>query len=1199
MRSVRVTRKVGTARAREPGACYTKRYVEQETINAVLPGPAGQLPVGAWFAGHRILSVVRTDRLGTFHVALLPGEEPEDEEEEPDPPEEVLLRVVAGPVAESPALRGSVDHFLSILEEVSSPWVAPVLDRGQEGDRTWYALGASGPTLLELVRRGRSLEESELLWLGRGLCAGLLSLHAVGLAHGNLSPEHVVLGPRGPLIVDLGWSARLRQDEEGSVPLPRLTFDLRALGGLLVLAARGTPAGERGLPGLGLSPRLAELLEPLLSADERTSLLRVARAWEAAARESGTDEQETFDRLRGLAEDLVQLADTHGDGDKALDQPALGAFGRYVLLEEVARGGMGVVYRARHADFERTFALKVMLSGALADAQARARFLREAEAAASLDHPAIVRVHDCGEVDGRAYIAMDFAEGRPLSEELKQADLPGRLLPYLVKVVRAVHYAHSRGVVHRDLKPDNLRVGPDGEPRILDFGVAKRMGEGPSTHTLSGELVGTPAYMPPEQAEGRGQDIDTRSDVYALGATIYQCLTRGTPPFSGGTVTDVLTRVLLEEPPPPSSLNPEVPWELDAIVLKALEKEPDRRYQSAAELAEDLERYLAGWPIRARQATWPYRVRKWVARRKPQVALGAALSLVVLGLLARQWSAAWERNRRVEELLSRGQGALESRAAADAKDCFLQALALAPDDPTAILGKSQAEQLLAEEKRQRDARGLVDKDREHAAELVRQGEALLAGDDLPGARRALEQALGFDQASKAARDRLLEVERRITERETLERARKIQARDQAKAALHEAEGNEALEKGDLAAAQAAYLKAVAFGSESAEDRLTRVQRRLDEAHLETVRTELKKRDAAEAARLLGAAREALARGEHEAARNASLQALAFGAAEAEEVLRQASEALVQARQAALQAESRAAAERLVREGDQHRAAGQLEKARTAYAQALAFDGASRAAQKGLVDTDRELRARERTSRTREAEQLIRRAREKLEEGRRGFRADPDGLKVRDAYLFALDDLHRALLLDPESEAAKAERAKVASELVLVLREQGANELADFLRRFGGFIPETRVDVSLPRDPHLAVIEVDAVSIRRAFGSSVRFEPTRELDRLRERVQKRGDRWKVEVQVKSEATPTIPPQVLAKGLWIRLEDRQARTVTPWVKLEFQGGPYTRPISIDAHGRVVASFGRSRNLDAERWVREAEETVERLIAEAAAR
>ena len=1170
---------------------------QQDTLTTA-PGPSGQLPLDGVFAGHRVLEVLRTDRLGTLHVAAPPpGEEEGDEEQGEAPP--ALLRVFSSHVAEQPELRRTVEHFLDVLEEVSSPWVAAVLERGEAQGRPYYVLDAEGPSLLDLIRRGRPLEEDELLWLGRGLCAGLLSLHAVGLAHGNLSPEHVLLGPRGPLLVDLGWSARLRHGEHDEVELPRLAADLRALGSLLVMAARGAPRGELGLPALGLSPRLAELIEPLLEGDDRSSLLKVARAWEQAARSHGGDEEEVFERLRGLAEELHALPDTHGEESAALDQPALGAFGRYLLLEEVARGGMGVVYRARHADFERVFALKVMLSGSLADARARARFLREAEAAAALDHPAIVRVHDCGEVDGRAYIAMDYAEGRPLGEAVQDMELMGQVLPLLVKIARAVHYAHARGVVHRDLKPDNVRVGPDGEPRILDFGLAKRIGEGPTDLSISGELVGTPAYMPPEQAEGRGHDIDTRSDVYALGATLYQVLT-GSPPFAGGSVTDVLARVLMEEPAPPSSLRPEVPWELDAIVLKALEKEPDRRYQSAAELAEDLERFMAGQPIRARQATWTYRARKWAERRRSTVALVGGLVTLFLGaltlLLGHQWAASAERASRVTALLEAGQSALAAHAATEAKDCFLQAQALAPDDPTAALGRAQAEQLLGDQERQRQARGAAEKDREQAARLVTQGAALQAQGDLPAARRLFEQALAFDPASGDARRRLVEVERRIAEEQATERARTVAARDQELATRHEGEGLTALERGELARAQASLLKAVAFGSARAEELLVQVQERLDQAHLALVRQELAKRDAAEAARLIGEARAALEQGDPERARTASIQALAFGAREAEALLGQASEALLQRRQEELKERDRREAARLVEQGDRARAAGQLERAATSYAQALAFDGRSQAAQKGLLEANEALRGREQASRAKEAAALLQRARTRTAEARGLFRQDPDGVRVREAYLAALEDLQRAVLLAPELEAAQQERSKLASEAALVLREQGAYELADFLRRFGGALPEEEARTELPRDPHLIVSEADQVSIRRAFGGPVRFEATREFERVREWLQKKGDRYRAVILVKSEATAGFPPQVLVRALWVRLEDRRAHTVSAPVKIELSGGPYRRLVSVDAHGRIVSSFGRATHLDAERWVREVEETVQRLVAEA---
>ena len=275
-------------------------------------------------------------------------------------------------------------------------------------------------------------------------------------------------------------------------------------------------------------------------------------------------------------------------------------FGDYELLCEIARGGMGVVYRARQITLDRIVALKMILAGRLATEEDLSRFRTEAEAAGRLQHPHIVAVHDVGEIDGQHYFSMEFIEGSSLSQRLlKEGPLPSRSAARYVRLIaRAVHHAHRQGILHRDLKPSNILIDADDEPHITDFGLAKRLG-GDSGQTRTGVVLGTPSYMAPEQAAGKIHELGPACDVYGLGAVLYECLT-GRPPFRSETPLDTLMQVMERDPVPPRLLNPKADHDLETICLKCLEKDPRRRYASAEALAEDLQRYLNGETISAR-----------------------------------------------------------------------------------------------------------------------------------------------------------------------------------------------------------------------------------------------------------------------------------------------------------------------------------------------------------------------------------------------------------------------------------------------------------------------------------------------------------------------------------------------------------------------------------------------------------------------
>jgi len=330
----------------------------------------------------------------------------------------------------------------------------------------------------------------------------------------------------------------------------------------------------------------------------------------------------------------------------------------YAIEGVLGRGGMGVVYKAQHLALKRTVALKMGLAGGHAGPHQLARFRTEVEAAARLQHPNIVQIHEVGEADGQPYCALEFVEGGTLATKLDGKPMPAKEAAKLVELLaRAMQLAHSRNVVHRDLKPANVLLTADGTPKITDFGLARQL-DSDSGETKAGAVMGTPSYMAPEQASGHAHEAGPAADVYALGAVLYDCLA-GRPPFHAKTVVETLDQVRTQEPSPPSRWRPGVPVDLDTICLKCLRKEPEHRYASASALANELARYLNGEPIQARPVGRVERAVKWV-RRNPVIA--GATAAVALALAAGT-TVSYLKYRETEAALGTAAAALREEAA--------------------------------------------------------------------------------------------------------------------------------------------------------------------------------------------------------------------------------------------------------------------------------------------------------------------------------------------------------------------------------------------------------------------------------------------------------------------------------------------------------------------------------------------------------
>ena len=813
---------------------------------------------------------------------------------------------------------------------------------------------------------------------------------------------------------------------------------------------------------------------------------------------------------------------------------------------KLGEGGMGVVHLVQDERLGRAAALK-QIRGDLTPARV-SRFQREIRITARLNHPSIPPVYEANPEagEGLIFMLMRFVEGESLRERLGRLWGQGgpderqrrEVLEGLVRACEAVGYAHSRGVVHRDLKPDNIMIGAFGEVLVMDWGLARDLGESAGEDkalresveldpraveqlTGAGACLGTIGFMPPEQM--RQEEVDPRADIFSLGVILALAISGRSP--LGDDALSRTENTHLGQVRSPRAVHPGVPRELDAIAMRAMAPNRADRYPTAALLAEDLKAWLEGRPVAAHTYS-PLERLQLTVRRYPTATASLSMALLgLLGLLVVLRSHKLAQDRHTDELVAQSQALMETERFEEARDLFLRAGGQEAADPRVQLGLVRAEQGIA--------RKLLGRTRERLEEAERQRER----GQLEQARDSYllaTQVEGAPALREAALTGLRAVEERIARERELERQRQAEHARRSRARTCEEEG----------------------------------QRRLRE-------------------------------GNHRAAYDAFVQAIAFGSQEAAEGLESARAGLAAEREAEL----RARAAELVVEGDARLREGALEEARRAYTQALAFAGANEAAQAGLVEVHERLARRQDEENARAVAGDLRAAAAAHEEAQAAYRAGEAPEDVQERYLRALELLDHALFLDPGHEEARRQKSRLARELALILHDEGRHDLAAFLERVGGVgsaAPDEALGVSLPIDPHLVVEEVDKEYVRQAFGGPVRFQPTRVFDRLREWVRQQEDgRYRARIRLRSAPTRDNPPGVQLLRLEVRLEDPQARTLSPVVNVPVPQAPLRRPVRSNAQGRAVAPLDATPGLDVDRIVREVEQALRELVARARAR
>ncbi len=403
---------------------------------------------------------------------------------------------------------------------------------------------------------------------------------------------------------------------------------------------------------------------------------------------------------------LLRSATTGGADRDARPTPAVPNLPRYEILGVLGEGATAVVYRARDTQLGRTVAVKVLRETASASPTARQRFRREAQTAGGINHPNVIQIHDAGETGGRLYLVMELVDGLPLAQVLKAKIDPRQVLQLLEQSCRGVGAAHAQGVVHRDLKPANILITSTGQPKVGDFGLAHLV-ESSAELTKTGATLGTPLYMSPEQAEGRNKDVTPPTDVYALGAILYETVT-GAPPHTGQTLMEIYGKIARDEPVRPRKLAPRISADLETIILKAIDKDPRHRYATADLLADDLRRFLAGEPIAARPAPAAVRFVRGLRRRRALAASLLTGTAIALALILWAVSDARRRSDRAAGMLNRARASERTGNLGEARSAY-EALLL--EDPDNAEGKAGLDRMAAQLAAEKEASKLLEEAR--------------------------------------------------------------------------------------------------------------------------------------------------------------------------------------------------------------------------------------------------------------------------------------------------------------------------------------------------------------------------------------------------------------------------------------------------------------------------------------------------------